>query len=153
MGAVGSPLQRGTHEVLSSPQSAPVSQRAGSSSQPSGPWPHTSPSCSLSGRSHTGGWRREWGHRLDLTRSQRSRAQLDVLMTPVQIFRAKRKHASCEGVVGILTFQSIKMMIPSRRIPATAAEMIIHNGSSWMGSTASTGTTSTVNYSTEHTVL
>lgn len=30
---------------LSSPRSASLSQRAGSSSQPSGPWPHTSPSC------------------------------------------------------------------------------------------------------------
>lgn len=46
---------RGTHGVLSSRRSASLFQRAGSSSQPSGPWPHTSPSCWPSGRSHTGG--------------------------------------------------------------------------------------------------
>lgn len=46
---------RGTRGVLSSRRSASLFQRAGSSSQPSGPWPHTSPSCWPSGRSHTGG--------------------------------------------------------------------------------------------------
>lgn len=46
---------RGTSGVLSSRRSASLFQRAGSSSQPSGPWPHTSPSCWPSGRSHTGG--------------------------------------------------------------------------------------------------
>lgn len=45
---------RGTRGVLSSRRSASLFQRAGSSSQPSGPWPHTSPSCWPSGRSHTG---------------------------------------------------------------------------------------------------
>lgn len=51
--AGGPPLQRGPTGGLSSPQSASLSQRAGSSSQLSGPWPHTSPSCWPSGRSHT----------------------------------------------------------------------------------------------------
>lgn len=40
---------------LSSLLLASLSQRAESSSQPSGPWPHTSPSCWPSERSHTGG--------------------------------------------------------------------------------------------------
>lgn len=45
----------GTHGGLSSPQSTSLSQMAGSSSQPSGLWPHTSPSCWPAGRSHTMG--------------------------------------------------------------------------------------------------
>lgn len=46
--AVGGPMGG-----LSSLQSASLSQRAGSSSQPSGLWLHTSPSCWPAGRSHT----------------------------------------------------------------------------------------------------
>lgn len=54
----------------------------------------------------------------------------------------------CRNAAAIvsLTFHRITMIIPSRRIPATTAEMMIHSGSSYGASTLSSGSISTANY-------
>lgn len=140
--AVGGPTG-----AISSPQSFFLSQRAGSSSQPSGPWPHTSPSCWPSGRSHTGSG--GGGGKLKVRLTVRSAANyIPKKMCKIKVHVETLLHGITWDRIRtcILTFHSIRMMIPRRTTPARTAETMIHNGNSYGISAPTSGSISTVNW-------